>query len=82
MPRIAVKSVLAAKNNALPDYWEFFSVSKKQERLTESVLPYRQSLLNMNSIQLGVTQLNIRCRGSMFRHQCGARCPAYDGCGV
>ena len=40
MPRIAVKSVLAAKNNSLPDYWEFFCVSKKQERLTESVLPY------------------------------------------
>ena len=28
MPRIAAKSVLAAKNNPLPDYWEFFSVSK------------------------------------------------------
>ena len=40
MPRIAAKSVLAAKNNSLPDYWEFFCVSKKQERLTESVLPY------------------------------------------
>ena len=38
MPRIAAKSVLAAKNNPLPDYWEFFCVSQKQERLTESVL--------------------------------------------
>ena len=28
MPRIAAQSVLAAGNNSLPDYWEFFSVSK------------------------------------------------------
>ena len=40
MPYIAAKSVLVAKNNSLPDFWEFFSVSKKQERLTESVLSY------------------------------------------
>ena len=51
MPCIAAKLVLAAKNNSLPYYWEFFCVSKKQERLTESVLPYRQSLLSMNSIE-------------------------------
>ena len=29
MPRIAAKSVLAAGNNSLPDYWEFFCVFKK-----------------------------------------------------
>ena len=29
MPRIATKPVLTAKNNPLPDFWEFFSVSKK-----------------------------------------------------
>ena len=31
MPRIAAKSGLAAKNNPLPDYWEFFCVSKTGE---------------------------------------------------
>ena len=31
------------------------------------------------TIEVGVTQLNMRCRGSMFRHQCGARCRAYMG---
>ena len=28
MPHIAAKSVLAANNNPLPDFWEFFCVLK------------------------------------------------------
>ena len=32
MPYIAAKSVLVAKNNSLPDYWEFFYVSEKNRR--------------------------------------------------
>ena len=31
MPRIAAKSVSAAKNNPLPDFWEFFCLPKTGE---------------------------------------------------
>ena len=31
MPRIAAKSVLAANNNPLPDFWEFFYIATTGE---------------------------------------------------
>lgn len=40
MPRTAIKPALTAKNNPLPDFWEFF-LYPKQERLAESVLSYQ-----------------------------------------
>ena len=50
MPHIAAKSVLAANNNPLPDFWEFFCVLKIG-RIDGVGLPYRQSLLNINPVE-------------------------------